>query len=376
MYTKAKHIVIDARIRRASTGRPVDRFLSWLPALDKENNYTVLVEPSDDIKFDAPNIQTVVCKYKRFSMNPLQHIGFAWQLYGLNPDLVYFTMTGLTPLLYFGKNVTFTHDLTMLRFARAGKLPEWLHAIRMAGYRLLFWEGNASANKIIVPTKFVKEDLAKYSANLANKIEVVYEAGDLPKAVKASPPKFKVQSSKFKFLFHVGSPFPHKNINNLVLAFEKLKETKPDLKLVLSGKKEFYFDQLEDWLKGRKYSEDIIITGFISDAELKWLYENAECYVLPALSEGFGLPGLEAMAHSCPVVSSNATCLPEVYGEAAEYFDPNSANDMTRAINKVIESPDLRKNLVENGKKQLAKYSWEKMSQEILDIIKMTLGIK
>ena len=103
MYTKAKHIVIDARIRRASTGRPVDRFLSWLPALDKENNYTVLVEPSDDIKFDAPNIQTVVCKYKRFSMNPLQQIGFAWQLYGLNPDLVYFTMTGLTPLLYFVK---------------------------------------------------------------------------------------------------------------------------------------------------------------------------------------------------------------------------------------------------------------------------------
>ena len=365
----SKHIVIDGRIRRASTGRPVDRFLHHLPALDSKNKYTVLLEPSDPITFGADNIQIVVCKYKRFSMNPLQQVGFAWQLYRLKPDLVYFTMTGLTPLLYFGKNVTFTHDLTMLRFARAGKLPEWLHRVRMVGYRLLFWKGNASANKIIVPTNFVKKDLIYYSAKLFSKVEVVYEAGDLPKAIKASPPNSKFQIPNSKYIFHLGSPFPHKNINNLVLAFEKLKETKPDLKLVLSGKKEFYFEQLQKWLKDRKYSDDIIITGFVTDAELKWLYENAECYVLPALSEGFGLPGLEAMAYGCTLVSSSATCLPEVYGDAAEYFDPNNVDEIVTTVNNVMGSKDLKQKLIENGYAQLKKYSWEKMTKEILCII-------
>ena len=369
MNKGSKHIVIDGRIRRASTGRPVDRFLHHLPALDSKNKYTVLLEPSDPITFDADNIQIVVCKYKRFSMNPLQQVGFAWQIYRLKPDLVYFTMTGLTPLLYFGKNVTFTHDLTMLRFARAGKLPEWVHKIRMIGYRLLFWKGNASANKIIVPTNFVKKDLIDYSAKLFSKVEVVYEAGDLPKAIKASPTNSKFQIPNSKYIFHLGSPFPHKNINNLVLAFEKLKETKPDLKLVLSGKKEFYFEQLQKWLKDRKYSDDIIITGFVTDAELKWLYENAECYVLPALSEGFGLPGLEAMAYGCPLVSSSATCLPEVYGDAAEYFDPNNVDEIVTTVNNVMGSKDLKQKLVKNGYVRLKKYSWEKMTKEILNVI-------
>jgi glycosyltransferase involved in cell wall biosynthesis len=370
MNKSTKHIVVDARIRRASTGRPVDRFLHYLPELDQNNRYTVLIEPSDDIRFKASNIEVKICGYKRFSMNPLQQFGFSWMLYRLRPDLVYFTMSGLTPLLYFGKNTTFTHDLTMLRFVRAGKQPEWLHQIRMLGYRLLFWKANKFASKIIVPTNFIKKDLATYSPSLENKIEVIYEAGDLPRAIKASPPKFKVQSSKFKFILHVGSPFPHKNISNLVLAFENLKESKPDLKLVLAGKKEYYFEQLEQWLKGRKYSEDVIVTGFVSDGELRWLYENAECYVLPSLSEGFGLPGLEAMAHGCPLVSSNATCLPEVYGDAAEYFDPSDVSSMTKAIDKVIGSEKIRAELIKNGQKQLGKYSWEKMSREILNIIK------
>ena len=376
MYTKAKHIVIDGRIRKASTGRPVDRFLHHLPELDKINRYTVLVEPTDGISFTAKNITTRVCSYKRFSMNPLQQIGFSWMIYRLKPDLVYFTMTGLTPLFYFGKNITFTHDLTMLRFVRAGKLPEWLHQIRMLGYRLLFWKANKFTNRIIVPTNFVKEDLTNYSPSLKNKIEVAYEAGDLPKAVKASPPKFKVQSSNFKFLFHVGSPFPHKNIHNLVKAFEKLKEIKPDLLLVLAGKKEYYFEELAEWINSRKFADDIIITGFVSDGELKWLYQNAECYVLPSLSEGFGLPGLEAMSYGCPLVSSNATCLPEVYGEAAEYFDPNDVDDMAEKILNVIGSDKTKEKLIKNGHAQLKKYSWQKMTKDILSVINQEVNIK
>lgn len=365
MTKTSKHIVIDARIRRASTGRPVDRLLHYLQELDTTTRYSVLLEPHDPYRFVSDNFTAVPCPYKQFSLNPLKQIAFSRFLKKLKPDLVHFTLTGQAPLFYSGKNVTITHDLTMLRYARAGRLPKWLHSLRMIGYRWLFKKGNRSAARIMVPTNFVKEDLTKYLPSVGGKITVTYEAGEPPMPVKSIP---LGKGLKKPFIFHVGSPFPHKNIQNLVMAFEKLKETHPKLKLVLAGKKEHYFVELEKWLEGREYSEDILLPGFISDGELKWLYENAECYVLPSLSEGFGLPGLEAMAHSCPVVSSNATCLPEVYGKAAVYFDPENTEDMARAVDKVLASRQLQKELVEKGQKQLAKYSWEKMSKQMLEI--------
>lgn len=360
-----KHIVIDARIRRASTGRPVDRLLHYLQELDQTNRYSVLLEPHDPYRFVSDNFSGVTCPYKQFSFNPLNQLGFSRFLKKLKPDLVFFTMTGQAPLLYGGKNVTLTHDLTMLRYARAGKLPKPLHWLRMRGYRILFSRGNRKASRIMVPSEFVKKDLSEYLPPVSKKISVTYEAGEPPLPVKSIP---LGKGLKKPFIFHVGSPFPHKNIKNLVIAFEKLKETHPKLKLVLAGKKEHYFTELEKWLEDREHSSDIILPGFISDGELKWLYENAECYVLPSLSEGFGLPGLEAMANNCPVASSNASCLPEVYGNAAKYFDPDKPENIAKVVDEVLNSKKLQKDLASKGQKQLAKYSWEKMSQQMLKI--------
>lgn len=366
MTADKKHIVIDARIRRASTGRPVQRFLEYLPELDKINTYTILVEKTDDYTSPAQNINVKKIDIPRFSMNPLHQISFSWLLYRLKPNLVFFTMTGFAPLFFFGKNVTFTHDLTMLRFVRPGKYPSWLHKIRMLGYRLMFFKGNYFSRQIIVPTDYVSQDLASHHPSTKNKISRVYEAGDIASSLKSSP----LKNITKPFIFHVGSPFPHKNIHNLVLAFEKLKSSQPELQLVLAGKKEQYFDELENWLKNRKHSSDIHIPGYITDQELVWLYQEAECYVLPSLSEGFGLPGLEAMSYNCPLVSSDATCLPEVYGPAAEYFDPLNVDDIAQKIDNVISSKLIQKNLAELGQVQFKKYSWQKMSSEIHKILK------
>jgi glycosyltransferase involved in cell wall biosynthesis len=106
----------------------------------------------------------------------------------------------------------------------------------------------------------------------------------------------------------------------------------------------------------------------VSDSELKWLYQHASAYVLPSQSEGFGLPGLEAMSHGCPLISSNATCLPEVYGDAATYFNPLDINAMSKAISSVITDQVLRNKLTERGYERLKLYSWEKMARETLEV--------
>lgn len=377
---KPRHIVIDARIRRASTGRPVDRLLEYLPSLDTENRYTILLEPDDPWQTANRKFKTLACKYKQFSFNPWQQIAYSRQLYKLKPDLVHFTLTPQQPLFYFGKQITMTHDLTMLKYTRAGRLPEWLHKIRMKGYRLLLWQSHKKAAKILVPTEYVADALNKYHLFTNRKTVVTLEASEPPIAGKPVMPSvleshLPSADHHLPFLLYVGSAFPHKNIDRLIQAFEILKEHHPELKLVLVGKREYHAKQLRRRAKKRRYYDDIIFTGFVPDEELKWLYTNAKAYVFPSLSEGFGLPGLEAMVHGCPVVSSNATCLPEVHGDAAVYFDPENITDMAEKINQVLAfTPKSREDLIEKGKKQAAKFSWRRMAEQTLQVYKEVLS--
>jgi glycosyltransferase involved in cell wall biosynthesis len=96
-------------------------------------------------------------------------------------------------------------------------------------------------------------------------------------------------------------------------------------------------------------------------------------YIFPSLSEGFGLPGLEAMTHGAPVVSSNATCLPEIYGDAAHYFDPLSVEAMVIAISEVLNDKALRQKLITAGQMQVNKYSWQRMAEQTLDVYRKVL---
>jgi glycosyltransferase involved in cell wall biosynthesis len=363
-----KHIVIDARVRSSGVGagRYVDRLLEHLQTLDSVNQYTLLLDPKDSWRPDAKNFKTVACPYKRFSFNPLDQLTFGRFIAKLKPDLVHFTMTPMEPMLYFGKRITTAHDLTMFNYVRAGGLHPMLHAVRMVGYRLTFWWGLRLAKRIIVPTQFVADDVGRKYHFAKKRVVVTYESSEPPLEDKAVHP----QGVSVPFIMHVGSPLPHKNLEGLIEAFALLKQSHPKLQLVLVGKKEKYFQALEAAAKDHPFSKDIIFPGFVPDAGLKWLYQNAEAYVLPSFSEGFGLTGLEAIVHGCPLVSSNATCLPEVFGDAAEYFDPRDIQDMADKVSSVISDNKHRKKLIANGYIRLKKFSWQRMADQTLDIYK------
>ncbi len=364
----SRNIVIDARIRRSSTGRYVDRLLEHLQAININYSYYVLITPDDPWQPKVSNFTRVDCKYPQFSFNPLDQIGFARQLYGLKADLVHFPMNQ-QPILYFGKTVTTTMDFTMLRYTRAGKTPLPIFWLKMAGYRLLFWWSNKKSAQIITISDYVQNQLHdKYPAT-RGKITTTHCASEPTMAVSAKKPK----SVNGKFIFAVGTAFPHKNLERLIKALEIINTSQPELKLVLAGKREYYYEQLAEFADKSPSRKNIVFTGFVSDEELKWLYENAEAYVFPSLSEGFGLPGLEAMAHDCAVVSSNATCLPEVNGDAAHYFDPRNIEDMAAKITEVITDEKLKKDLIKKGKKQLQKFSWQTMAKQTLEVYKKAL---
>lgn len=143
--------------------------------------------------------------------------------------------------------------------------------------------------------------------------------------------------------------------------------------LVLAGKKDTNYQRIETDVQARGI-RGVYFTDFVSEGRLKWLYENCSAYVFPSLSEGFGLPGLEAMLHGAPVVSSNATCLPEIYGDAAHYFDPENVQAITDAINEVVTDKQLRATLIERGRRRVKKYSWRRMAEQTLSVYEKVLG--
>lgn len=355
------HIAIDARIINSSTGRYVERLLYYLQNIDTENDYTVFV-PTKDLAFFTPT-------NPKFTLRPLdvKNYSFAEQttfkniLDELQPDLVHFCMPQ-QPVLYAGKHVTTVHDLTLLNTYNSDKNWFIFHAKQLVG-RFVFKRVAKSSEHIIVPTEYVKQDYIRFSGIPESNITVTYEAADI--APQSAQTPYYLPFSQF--LLYVGQQSDYKNIRRLGDAHQKLLESQPDLGLVLVGKLSELHKANKTYFEKKGY-KNIVFTDFIEDAQRDWLFSHCTAYVFPSLMEGFGLPALEAMGYGAPVVSSNATCLPEVYGSAAHYFDPRNTDDMARAINDVLTNDALRHQLIANGETQIKKYSWQRMARQTHEI--------
>ena len=353
------HIAIDARIINTSTGRYVERLIHYLEKIDTVNTYTILV-PTKDKDFYTPansnfSVQTIDIANYSFA----EQTTFLKILNELNADLVHFCMPQ-QPIRYKGTHVTTFHDLTLLNTYNSDK--NWLlfHVKQLIG-RFVFHSALKSNARVIVPTKTVKREIEEFHPGIEDKVVVTYEAADKLQAGKITPydTPFK------KFLLYVGQQSDYKNVAKLGDAHQKLLESHPDLGLILAGKLNKSAQKNKDYFDKKGY-KNIHFTDFVPDDQRDWLYENCAAYAFPSLMEGFGLPPLEAMQYDAPVVSSNTSCMPEVLGDAAHYFDPLDTNDIVRAVGEVLEDDSLRAELIKKGKIQRDKYSWEKMARETL----------
>lgn len=360
-------IVIDARESGTSTGRYIDKLVEYLQQIDRENQYTVILTKKrfEEVELKAPNFKKVATKYKEFSFG--EQLGFAWQLYRLRADVVHFGMVQ-QPLLYVKRSVTTLHDLTTVRFRNPAKSRLW-YWFKLPPYWLVIQLAVRRAKALITPSAFVLKDVRKYTKSKLTQGIVTHESADLIK----QPPEPVMGLEGKQFLFYVGRPTPHKNLERLIRAVGELQKTHPNLHLVLAGKKDKLMEEHE------KFADEIgvkhvMAVGYVSEGQLRWLYEHTACYVFPSMSEGFGLPGLEAMKHGAPVASSNATCLPEIYGTAAQYFSPFSVIEMTEAINEILTNKKLRTELIRRGRTQSAKYSWLKMAKQTLEIYRTAIA--
>jgi glycosyltransferase involved in cell wall biosynthesis len=361
-----KKIVIDARESGTTTGRYVDKLIEYLAKLKPDFEIVVLTKSHrlEALQELAPAFDVQAVDFQEFTF--AEQLGLKKYIRKLRPDLVHFTMTQ-QPIWYHRRKLTTIHDLTTTRFHNPDKHPV-VFFIKQLVYRHVIKSAARKSQAIFTPTRFVKDDVTTFAGVNPDKITVTYEAADTI-ADKAEVVPGLVSK---RFLLYVGRPTPHKNLERLIDAFRTLRQQHPELYLVLAGKKDGNYERIENMVR-QGAIKGVYFTDFVSEGRLRWLYEHCAAYIFPSLSEGFGLPGLEAMIHGAPVVSSNATCLPEVYGDAAHYFDPSDTVSMADAINEVLSDKDLRRELIQNGAKQAKKYSWRRMAEQTLAVYRDAL---
>lgn len=361
-----KKIVIDARGYTTTTGRYARKLIEYLEELEQgsdEREYVVLLFSHElkDYTPKNPQFSKLPADFPHYGL--AEQFGFKKFLEGLNADLVHFTMPQ-QPVFYRGKSVTTVHDLTLLK-VYPGNRNKLIYKFKQLSGEFVFKRIANKSEHIITPSQFTKEDYLRFlqQPKLQSKITVTHESADV-NTTKPLPYKPLFDKS---YIMYVGQQSNYKNLCRLIQAHQQLLTTHPSLQLVFVGKPGLNGEKDKLWAEQQKF-KNIVYTGFVSDSQLAWLYQNCQAYVFPSLMEGFGLPGLEAMSYGAPVVSSNTTSLPEVHGDASVYFDPTSVDDMAKKIDQVISSKKLREDLVKKGYERLKQFSWKRMTEQTLEI--------
>ncbi len=269
------------------------------------------------------------------------------------------------------KTLNVIHDLHYERH------PEFLPYLVRKYLQYFFPKFIQKSNRLCTVSEFSKREIISTYKLSADMVDVVYNATRtdfIPTSVTNQREiKIKYTGGKDYFLF-IGPIHPRKNPENLIKAFIKFKKsTNSDLMLVMIGNTMWKNKDISKATRTNNYSSDIIYTGRVSSNELHLILGAAFCLTYVSFYEGFGIPILEAMSCRVPVIASQTSSMPEVGGNAVFYIDPFSVDSISEAMIKIYESPEIRKNLVENGNAQVEKFSWDSSAEMLWNSIISTI---
>lgn len=358
--------------KRFFSQRPLPRSL---PQREREEiEWVIFMNEPEYSKYNfPPHVRKVLVNAPHYSF--AEQVKFLKLLNKERCDLVHFTHFN-APLLYRGTFVTTIHDTT-ISFYPGKKMNSWW---RKLAYNFVIRHAIGKAQKVITVSENTKRDVENLFKTDPSKIQTVHN-GIGAEFHPISDIEKKVIREKFQlfdpFLLYTGNWREHKNLVRLLQAFKSIleKASQPDgpaslkdLQLVITGKPDPYYPEVIETIEKLDLKRSVKLVGLVDQDDLIRLYGAADVYVFPSLYEGFGLPPLEAMQCETPVASSRISAIPEVCGDAAQYFDPKDIEDMSTQILKVLLDEALRADLIIKGQEQIKKFSWERAADETLKI--------
>ena len=371
MKTKTKSLCIDARMIFCSgIGTYLQNVLS---GLKKQKNFhckvALLVRPQDAQDPRLKAYDKIVCSAPIYSVQEQLVLPFLVP----SSDLFWSPHYNI-PLLPIRakKRLVTIHDVYHLSIFSKLKLKEKIYV------KTVFSQAFRKADRIITPSNFSLSEMGRYFPKKKEKIKVIHNGVDF-QHFSATQTREKLSAIKNKyhlpknFFLYVGNIKPHKNLQGLLQAFEKISQDLNNYNLVLIGqmkglRRTALISQMIEGQSKIKLLENV------TASELPAFYALAKGLILPSFYEGFGLPALEAMAAGCPVIAAKSSSLPEVCGEAAYYIDPHDFKSIALAMKKLACDGVLRDNLRAKGFERVQKFTWASSVKKHLQVIEELLN--
>ncbi len=369
-------IGIDCRMyssKFTGIGRYVYELTHNLAKIDEKHHYVLFFNEPEYSSFVLPNerFSKVCVNARHYSF--AEQVVFLYKLWRAKLDLMHFTHFN-APIFYLKRSIVTIHDLT-LSFFPGNKMRS---PIYRAAYRLALGSSVRNATSIIAVSNNTARDLEKIERVQPEKVRVIYEA--VNEEFKRNENEEEIMETIRKigisrpYILYTGVWRSHKNLVGLIRAFQLLKEKyHEEVQLVITGKDDPLYPEVCRAADESGHKKDIFFTGMVDERDLTNLYSGAHVYCLPSLYEGFGLSPLEAMKCGVPVAVSKTSCLPEICGDSALYFDPYDPTDIAEKLHTLCVNSDVRDTLIKNGLAHIKTFSWEKMAKETLEVYSSVL---
>ncbi len=369
-------IGIDARFwNESGVGRYIRNLVAELAKIDEKNQYVLFVSKKDfeTIPDFGKNWKKKVADIKWHSVE--EQIQYPLLLYRIKLDLMHFPYFSV-PISYNKPFVVTIHDLILHHFAtgKATTRSPIAYYLKLLSYQIVMRRAAQKAQKIIAVTHATKDEIIDHLGVEPEKIKVIYEGVD----AQIVGNKNKLENLKYPYFLHVGNLYPHKNMEKLLEAFKKVTQEKAlEVKLVIVGKKDFFYRRFKQRVVDEKLENNVYFMGEVSDEQLGDLYRHALGLVMPSLMEGFSLPTVEAMANECLVIASDIPVHREICGDAAVYFLPEDVKNISDKLLEVYLSPNEEyKEKKKIGLQRVQHFSWKAMAKETLKLYESGISIR
>ncbi len=368
------HIGIDARLvyyTRAGIGEYTVRLTQALAAAYPDETFSLLQDSrTPQALVEAPNV--TISRSQVHSHHRVEQLLLPWVATRLGVD-VFHSPDFIPPLRYRGRSVITIHDLGFLVY------PHFLTK-DAARYYGQIDRAVRRAQQIIAVSQSTKNDLVRMLGTPEDKVSVIYEAADpLFRPLDRADALQRVKALydvPDEFILFVSTIEPRKNVGGLLRAYRQLRDDyKLTPGLVLVGAPGWLSDDVYTLVDKLDLQADTFFLGRVDAPTLRYLYNAAQCLVHPAFYEGFGLTPLEAMACGTPVIVSNISSLPEVVGDAALLVSPESDDEITVALWRLLTDQALRASLRDKGLQRAAAFSWSRAAEQTMAVYRMAASL-
>ncbi len=324
--------------------------------------------PYSEVFLYGPNVVPVVVR------PPARHpllwwVWFEWMvphyLRRYEAD-VFFTPDGYLSLRAELPQLMVMHDLAYLHY------PDFIPRTTLWYYRRYVPRYLRRADVVVAVSRTTAADIERHFPGYVRQLAVAYNG-----CRESFVPLSEGEIARVRNMYSSGRPYflfvsalhPRKNAENLLLAYDVYRQRGGMVdRLVIVGRRAWHTRRLEEIYRNMQYREEVIFTGYLAERELAAVTGAAFASLYPSYFEGFGVPILEAMHCEVPIITSDVSSMPEVAGEAALYVDPHAVDEIARAMHEV-EDPATRARLIEEGRKQRRKFSWDTTASKIGELL-------